>query len=194
MGLGMAINFPCPWCSVEITAGNNHAGKASNCPKCGMAVDIPTVLDTQFKGQSINPIVLQPFPNQPLPFQSSPIQPLGPPSPYHPQYFPEIPNQRPRPQAARPQNSNLIGCPGCERPVSRQANSCPGCGHVLQATAIEKTGRKWKAYQAFGLLCAVVGSVPLFSGSKDVVLPIMCFFFGFVCILVGKLGAWWYHG
>lgn len=101
----------------------------------------------------------------------------------------------------------LIKCPECEQDVSSSAKACPHCGYSLSPTAddsgqvqiIEHTRKGWKAIRALGWLLIVAGGLVLFAawqsgntnGAKAGWRIVLA---GVGCIVLGRVGAWWYHG
>lgn len=99
----------------------------------------------------------------------------------------------------------LVTCRDCGRDVSDRATVCPGCGGPMQpATAgprpvqtIEQTGKGWKQAQLAGVvlvLLSVLAFVWSIDGQVDPVLAVILFAAGFTLLVMGRLGAWWYHG
>jgi hypothetical protein len=73
------------------------------------------------------------------------------------------------------------------------------------ASAIELTGKKWKAVQVLGLLIGIAGIILALASSGDEPVTVNWSSRGFVtgfvvtCIgsfvgMVGVIGAWWRHG
>jgi predicted Zn finger-like uncharacterized protein len=98
-----------------------------------------------------------------------------------------------------PPDHRLTNCPDCNERISRKARSCPHCGAPLVATTIEQTGKTWKVVQLVGFLSAAVGFGVLVSGQSQLprgvlVVSFLAGFFGLIAFLVGRIGAWWYHG
>ena len=109
----------------------------------------------------------------------------------------------------------LIKCPECEREVSDQAQSCPNCGYPLrkqpppvpptgEVQTVEATGKMWKALQLIGVVLVCIGVVscmvsyysvaPTELGAGPVSISSALFFLaGLACMVVGRVGAWWYH-
>jgi hypothetical protein len=56
-------------------------------------------------------------------------------------------------------------------------------------TTIEATGKKWKAFQAIGLVLAIVGFVAILNEASPATMLI-----GVALFLGSRLGAWWMHG
>jgi DNA-directed RNA polymerase subunit RPC12/RpoP len=98
----------------------------------------------------------------------------------------------------------LVKCPECGKEISTQAMSCPSCGYIINKTTvtIEATSKKWKALQFFGPLAMMLGIIlPVIIASTTGEIGISGWYFslillggGFVAFLIGKIGAWWYHG
>lgn len=114
---------------------------------------------------------------------------------------------------------SLIACPDCGSSVSTIAASCPRCGRPIHVAAldenghargtrtIEQTAKSWKALQlcgALGLIVCVIGCGFTCAGGDgqgpmddDVARSGLFVLAGLVSLslfIVGRLGAWWYHG
>ena len=57
---------------------------------------------------------------------------------------------------------------------------------------IEKTGKRWKAIKAAGVLVMLVGLVMLPTESKGTGIALCVL--GLGAVLVASVGAWWHHG
>lgn len=112
----------------------------------------------------------------------------------------------------------LVPCGECGKEVSTKAESCPGCGAPVGKTprppmparqrktsqsrvqAVEATGKKWKALQAVGgcsfLVFGTVFVIGLQGGLSPGAMGIAILgLLGATCVSVlGRLGAWWFHG
>ncbi|MBI2999132.1 MAG: zinc-ribbon domain-containing protein [Deltaproteobacteria bacterium] len=99
----------------------------------------------------------------------------------------------------------LIRCPDCDREISSRAVTCPGCGAPIRsAVTIQATGRAWKATQLTGAAAAIAGITGVAIGPTDGIsflggfpalgLASLSLFTGILVFIVGKIGAWWYHG
>jgi hypothetical protein len=70
----------------------------------------------------------------------------------------------------------------------------------MGTTVIEQTGKAWKAIQLLGGLMAVVGfavavAVGTGRGSAAVLaVSILGGVMGLIAFIVGRIGAWWFHG
>jgi len=94
----------------------------------------------------------------------------------------------------------LVTCPDCQTAVSDKAPSCVKCGRPMAAQAIEATGKVWKGIQVAGgavVALSFVGCMMSFTGEgpgAGTVPAIVGMIAGLVMWLVGRMGAWWYHG
>ena len=95
----------------------------------------------------------------------------------------------------------LVNCIECGKQISESATSCPHCGFSYittfnegPATTIQKTYKKWKAVKLVSWLVIVSGILML--GGGELLMPIgaSLIFFGFLGIIIAKLGAWWTTG
>jgi len=101
----------------------------------------------------------------------------------------------------------LVSCPDCSARVSAVAPSCPSCGRpiaqqVVQAQArgtrtVEATGKFWKLIMLvsvvgliWGVSSAIMASNANASPSSGIAIAVL----SFVGLLIGKIGAWWFHG
>lgn len=92
----------------------------------------------------------------------------------------------------------LIDCQECGTKVSDRAKACPKCANPLgsRVETIQQTSKKWKAVQLGGAIMAIGGTCGSFAGGKpeSVAFYILCVFFGLVLFVIGRIGAWWFHG
>lgn len=93
----------------------------------------------------------------------------------------------------------LVKCPDCGREVSDAAPTCPECGKPLKAQTIERTGKKWKSVIVVGALAAIIGTIVLVAGVTDesaaaIAAGVIVLLTGITMTLVGRIGAWWFHG
>ena len=61
---------------------------------------------------------------------------------------------------------------------------------------IQQTSKKWNAVQRCGFWTALLGLTVCFI-TLAMVEPkraVIAFFLGSACYLIGRVGAWWYHG
>lgn len=99
----------------------------------------------------------------------------------------------------------LISCPECSHQISDRATSCPSCGRPLnnrQVTdtkssiqTIEKTGKKYKAIQGLGCLCAILAIFAIMAGTdsgSDI--GLLMAIAAVILLIGGSLGAWWKNG
>ena len=93
----------------------------------------------------------------------------------------------------------LINCPECKKEISDKATSCPYCGCPLKATTIEQTGKKWKGIQLAGMILVLLGGFKFYQSRfvdysyRGTNQSISILIIGFIVILIGGIGAWWYH-
>lgn len=68
---------------------------------------------------------------------------------------------------------------------------------VRPVQTIEHTGKQWKLMQLYGallLMVAIAGVFWSFTGSSVALLvTILSFAGGFTLVVLGRVGAWWYH-
>ena len=69
----------------------------------------------------------------------------------------------------------------------------------MRVRTVEQTGKCWKAYGCFGYLLVLVSiglTIAAYSGAGHgfAIAAGACIFPGAVFMLIGRLGAWWYHG
>lgn len=103
----------------------------------------------------------------------------------------------------------LRTCPDCCTQVSTAAAACPQCGRPFANSpaisqgvrTVEATAKKWKFFQLvgfFGVIAAVIygmtagGPKGLDPGQLAVAIlgGLSCF----LLLMLGRFGAWWYHG
>lgn len=104
-------------------------------------------------------------------------------------------------------DGELIECKYCKELIKANAIKCKHCGSLLNETqskdtersqssgvvTIQQTSKGWKTVTLCGLGCIFVLS-PLACVSGDVSGGAGIFIFGIVLGLIGKIGAWWFHG
>lgn len=101
----------------------------------------------------------------------------------------------------------LIACPECGREISDKAAACPQCGNPIRApiepaaavdvvtvdgvVTTQETGKGWKAVMGIGLVLMLLGMVACSQGATFQSMVI--FIAGCVTLIVGRIGAWWFH-
>lgn len=99
----------------------------------------------------------------------------------------------------------LVTCRDCGREVSGRVTFCPGCGGPMESgpprrplvQTIEQTGKGWKQAQLVGAVPVVLSAIAFvwsLDGQVDTMLAVVLFAAGFTLLVMGRLGAWWYHG
>ncbi len=106
----------------------------------------------------------------------------------------------------------IITCPECGHRVSDKATACPSCAYPMGVSSgavsdepqpnpgvqtIERTGKQFKAMQAFGCLGVIIAIALIINGRSSgngsvfgEALPLAAI----VLLVGGIVGAWWYHG
>lgn len=102
----------------------------------------------------------------------------------------------------------LLTCPDCDRRVSDAAASCPNCGRPMagarslaagrDTVTTQRTSKPWKLAGVAGGLLIVVGIVSLLAGAATTtgILSgggVLLIAIGLLLVLLGRLGAWWFH-
>ncbi|MCK5853211.1 hypothetical protein KAH27_09320 [bacterium] len=103
----------------------------------------------------------------------------------------------------------LITCRDCKKEISTKAVSCPNCGRPnanAGIVTIEQSQKKWKLWNAIGLLLAIPGGlvtswcsfvIPMNPNPKYVPLMFIAISMGIIGILiviVAGIGRWYHHG
>jgi hypothetical protein len=64
-----------------------------------------------------------------------------------------------------------------------------------KSTTIQATSKRWKLLQAVGSLAAIGGAVGMFAPEPQMkVLAGLVAFLGVCVFMLGRIGAWWFHG
>ncbi len=96
---------------------------------------------------------------------------------------------------------SLVNCIECGKQISEYATSCPHCGYSYlttfnegPATTIQKTYKKWKAVRLVSWLIIVSGFLIIGGGESFISTGFTIMFFGFLGLIIARLGAWWTTG
>lgn len=104
---------------------------------------------------------------------------------------------------------SLITCEDCKKEISTLTVSCPNCGRPnanAGIVTIEQSQKKWKRWNALGLLLAIPGGlvtswcsvvIQTNPNPKYVLLLLMAIAMGVIGILiviVAGIGRWYHHG
>jgi hypothetical protein len=98
---------------------------------------------------------------------------------------------------------SLIQCTECDKEISSNATACPNCGNPIindsiyneaPAVTIQRTFKRWKLVKLISVLTIIIGFLSLSGGETGMAIGISLIFFGFIGLMVGKLGAWWTTG
>jgi len=100
-------------------------------------------------------------------------------------------------------------CPTCESVCADEATACPKCGHPFRRgiQTTQRTGKKYKAMMAFGVMLCLASLVGCFAGSAMTdrtgtvteqgeaitAMSGLGVIVGFLVASVARIGAWWHH-
>jgi predicted RNA-binding Zn-ribbon protein involved in translation (DUF1610 family) len=196
----MPIRVICEGCGKGIKAPDKYAGTTARCPGCGQHLVIPAP-DTDFD-EFVSDTIVDEVLQSKVSSQAVSHREVG------------QSTTSTTPEGRTPADDQ-VACPYCAELIRAAAAKCRYCGEFLtgqKPTVTEATGKKWKFIQLIGavlMLCGIIFFGGMFGFAllaADTELEPPWFFglmatlgligllVGVPCYIVGRVGAWWYHG